>query len=37
VELKAQVTEAELEALDPEPGKRFWLSWEPDAAHVMTV
>lgn len=36
-ELKAQVTEAQLEALAPEPGQRFWLSWSPDAAHVMTV
>lgn len=36
-ELKAQVTEDELEVLSPEPGKRFWLSWAPDAAHVMMV
>ena len=34
-ELKAQVTESALEALAPEPGQRFWLSWEPEAAHVI--
>ncbi|MBS0124914.1 ABC transporter ATP-binding protein [Thetidibacter halocola] len=34
-ELKAQVTEAQLESLAPEPGKRFWLSWAPGAEHVM--
>jgi spermidine/putrescine transport system ATP-binding protein len=34
-ELKAQVTEEALEALAPEPGRRFWLSWAPEAAHVM--
>ncbi|SFC22028.1 ABC transporter ATP-binding protein [Tropicimonas isoalkanivorans] len=35
-ELKAQVTEDALAALEPEPGRRFWLNWAPDAAHVMT-
>lgn len=34
-ELKAQVNEAQLAALAPEPGQNLWLSWEPDAAHVM--
>ncbi|MDU8913449.1 ABC transporter ATP-binding protein [Aestuariicoccus sp. MJ-SS9] len=34
-ELKAQVTEDDLERLAPEPGKTFWLSWQPEAAHVM--
>ncbi|WP_299652374.1 ABC transporter ATP-binding protein [uncultured Tateyamaria sp.] len=34
-ELKAQVNETQLAALSPEPGQRFWLSWSPDAAHVM--
>ena len=33
-ELKAQVSEAELEALSPEPGQSFWLTWAPEAAHV---
>ncbi len=36
-ELKAQVTEEELEALDPAPGQRFWLTWAPEASHVITV
>lgn len=34
-ELKAQVSETDLLRLAPEPGKSFWLSWAPDAAHVM--
>ncbi|MCK0151833.1 ABC transporter ATP-binding protein [Marivita sp. S6314] len=34
-ELKAQVTESQLATLQPEPGKMFWLSWAPDAAHVI--
>ena len=34
-ELKAQATEEQLAALAPEPGRRFWLSWAPEAAHVM--
>ncbi|MEJ6389304.1 ABC transporter ATP-binding protein [Gymnodinialimonas ulvae] len=34
-ELKAQVNETQLAALAPEPGQTFWLSWLPDAAHVM--
>ena len=36
-ELKAQVTARELELLAPEPGKHFFLSWEPAAPHVMAV
>ncbi|MEM6848888.1 MAG: ABC transporter ATP-binding protein, partial [Pseudomonadota bacterium] len=35
-EIKAQVSERELELLAPEPGKTFSLSWEPDAPHIMT-
>ncbi|WP_075221461.1 ABC transporter ATP-binding protein [Acuticoccus yangtzensis] len=35
-ELKAQVSEDELEALDPAPGARFYLTWAPESAHVMT-
>ena len=34
-EWKAQVTEAELAALQPESGQDFWLSWDPARAHVM--
>lgn len=34
-ELKAQVNEDALEVLDPAPGKTFWLSWAPEAAHVI--
>ncbi len=34
-ELKAQVTEDQLEALALEPGKRLWLTWTPGAEHVM--
>ena len=34
-ELKAQVTEDALARLAPEPGQTFWLSWAPEAAHVM--
>ncbi len=35
IELKAQVTEDALDVLNLEPGKRFWLSWAPEAAHVI--
>lgn len=34
-EWKAQVTETELAALQPETGQDFWLSWDPARAHVM--
>ncbi|ARE42375.1 Putrescine transport ATP-binding protein PotA (plasmid) [Rhodovulum sp. P5] len=34
-ELKAQVSEDQLETLGLLPGKRFWLSWAPEAAHAM--
>jgi spermidine/putrescine transport system ATP-binding protein len=34
-EWKAQVTEAQLAALQPESGQEFWLSWDPARAHVM--
>lgn len=34
-EWKAQVTEAQLGALQPESGESFWLSWDPAAAHAM--
>lgn len=34
-EWKAQVTETELAALQPENGQDFWLSWDPARAHVM--
>ncbi|MCV6592174.1 MAG: ABC transporter ATP-binding protein [Silicimonas sp.] len=36
-ELKAQVSEAQLAELAPEPGRRFWLSWAPEAAHSLTA
>lgn len=35
VELKAQVTETALAALAPEPGQTFWLSWAPEAPHLI--
>jgi spermidine/putrescine transport system ATP-binding protein len=35
-ELKAQVNETQLAAMSPAPGQKFWLSWLPDAAHIMT-
>lgn len=35
-ELKAQVNEAQLAELSPEPGQTFWLSWLSEAAHIMT-
>lgn len=34
-ELKAQVNETTLARLAPEPGQVFWLSWSPEAVHVM--
>ncbi len=34
-ELKAQVTEEQLEALGAETGMAFWLGWAPEAAHEM--
>lgn len=34
-ELKAQVSEADLETLDLEPGCECWLTWAADAAHVI--
>ncbi|MEM7694201.1 MAG: ABC transporter ATP-binding protein [Pseudomonadota bacterium] len=34
-EIKAQVSERELELLDPAPAKPFHLSWAEDAPHVM--
>jgi len=34
-EIKAQLGEAELEALDLTPGARLWVSWEPGAAHLL--
>jgi spermidine/putrescine transport system ATP-binding protein len=34
-EFKAQVTEAQLTALKPEPGDNFWLSWDVSRVHVM--
>ncbi len=34
-EVKAQVSEADLTMLAPAPGKPFWLSWAPDAAHIV--
>lgn len=34
-EWKAQVTETDLAALQPETGQDFWLSWDPARAHVM--
>jgi spermidine/putrescine transport system ATP-binding protein len=34
-EWKAQVTEAQLAALQLESGQEFWLSWDPARAHVM--
>jgi len=34
-ELKAQVTEDQLEALNVNPGESFWLSWADDAVHRM--
>lgn len=34
-DLKARVTEEELEVLSPEPGEQFWLSWAPEAVHEL--
>ncbi len=34
-EFKAQVTEAQLSALQPEPGQPFWLTWDASRVHVM--
>ena len=34
-EWKAQVTEAQLEDLQPESGQDFWLGWDPAQVHVM--
>ena len=33
-EIKAQLGEAELEALDLTPGAGLWVSWQPGAAHL---
>jgi spermidine/putrescine transport system ATP-binding protein len=35
IELKAQVSEDDLDRLAPEPGQTFWLSWSPEAVHEM--
>ncbi len=34
-EFKAQVTEAQLADLHPEPGEAFWLTWDTARVHVM--
>lgn len=34
-EFKAQVTDAELGALLPEPGQSFWLTWDATRVHIM--
>jgi spermidine/putrescine transport system ATP-binding protein len=34
-EIKAQLGEAELETLDLAPGANLWVSWEPEAAHLL--
>ena len=34
-ELKAQVTEAQLEALSLTPGAKVWLSWAAEAVHLL--
>ncbi len=34
-EWKAQVTEGQLAALQPESGQEFWLSWDSGNVHVM--
>lgn len=34
-EFKAQVSEENLGALQPEPGQDFWLTWDPAAVHIM--
>lgn len=34
-EWKAQVTETQLADLQPENGQSYWLSWDPERAHVM--
>jgi spermidine/putrescine transport system ATP-binding protein len=34
-EFKAQVTEADLADLQPEPGDGFWLTWDAARVHVM--
>ncbi|MXX91146.1 MAG: ABC transporter ATP-binding protein [Boseongicola sp. SB0665_bin_10] len=36
LELRAQVPEARLAELSPEPGKPFWLAWAADSPHVLT-
>jgi spermidine/putrescine transport system ATP-binding protein len=34
-EIKAQLGEVELETLDLTPGANLWVSWEPEAAHLL--
>jgi spermidine/putrescine transport system ATP-binding protein len=34
-EIKAQLGEVELETLDLAPGATLWVSWEPEAAHLL--
>jgi spermidine/putrescine transport system ATP-binding protein len=35
-EFKAQVTEAKLADLQPQPGDTYWLTWDPSFVHIMT-
>jgi len=35
VEIKAQKSHEELEQLNLEPGVRVWVSWRPDATHIL--
>ena len=34
-EIKAQLGEADLETVDLTPGANLWVSWEPEAAHLL--
>jgi spermidine/putrescine transport system ATP-binding protein len=35
IEIKAQKSHDELDRLNLEPGARIWVSWRPDASHVL--
>ncbi|MBX9454619.1 MAG: ABC transporter ATP-binding protein [Rhizobium sp.] len=35
IEIKAQKSHDELDQLDLEPGTRLWVSWRPEASHIL--
>jgi spermidine/putrescine transport system ATP-binding protein len=35
IEIKAQRSHEELERLNLEPGAKVWVSWRPEATHIL--